>query len=405
MSLLDIRDLGKAYRGYRSEWQRIARWLYLPVKPSSEHWIIRHITFSVDPGEAIAIVGQNGAGKSTLLKMIAGTLQPTAGSVHRSGRIAAILELGMGFNQELTGRQNAIHAAGLMGFSRQQIDEALPWIEEFAEVGNYFDEAVRTYSSGMQMRVAFAVATAIRPEVLIVDEALAVGDSYFQHKSFERLRSFQQQGTTLLIVSHDKGAIQAICTRALLLDQGTIIKDGAPEEVMDFYNAIISEKENANVRLSASRTGKVQTVSGSGEASIQDVSLLNQSGERVEFIKVGEKVSLSVQVSINSDIPELVIGYMIKDRLGQPVYGSNTHNLNCKLGNLEAGELLTYTFAFDMNVGIGSYSVAIALHTMNTHLHKNYEWRDLALVFNVVNYDKDEFIGLAWLPPQVECVR
>lgn len=405
MSLLEIHDLGKAYRGYRSEWQRIARWLYLPVKPSSEHWIIRHITFSVEPGEAIAIVGQNGAGKSTLLKMIAGTLQPTAGHVRRSGRIAAILELGMGFNQELTGRQNAIHAAGLMGFNRQQIDEALPWIEEFAEVGNYFDEAVRTYSSGMQMRVAFAVATAIRPEVLIIDEALAVGDSYFQHKSFERLRSFQQQGTTLLIVSHDKGAIQAICTRALLLDQGTIIKDGAPEEVMDFYNAIISEKENANVRLSASRTGKVQTVSGSGEAIIQDVSILNQSGERIEFIRVGEKISLSVQAAIKSDIPELVMGYMIKDRLGQPVYGSNTHNLNCKLCDLKAGEVLTYTFTFDMNVGIGSYSVAIALHTMNTHLHKNYEWRDLALVFNVVNYDKDEFIGLAWLPPQVECIR
>lgn len=405
MSLLEIHDLGKAYRGYRSEWQRIARWLYLPVKPSSEHWIIRHITFSVEPGEAIAIVGQNGAGKSTLLKMIAGTLQPTAGHVRRSGRIAAILELGMGFNQELTGRQNAIHAAGLMGFNRQQIDEALPWIEEFAEVGSYFDEAVRTYSSGMQMRVAFAVATAIRPEVLIIDEALAVGDSYFQHKSFERLRSFQQQGTTLLIVSHDKGAIQAICTRALLLDQGTIIKDGAPEEVMDFYNAIISEKENANVRLSASRTGKVQTVSGSGEAIIQDVSILNQSGERIEFIRVGEKISLSVQAAIKSDIPELVMGYMIKDRLGQPVYGSNTHNLNCKLCDLKAGEVLTYTFTFDMNVGIGSYSVAIALHTMNTHLHKNYEWRDLALVFNVVNYDKDEFIGLAWLPPQVECIR
>src|ERR1700712_2690256 len=249
MSLLRAKDLGKAYRTYRSEWQRIGRWLGIKSAPREEHWVLQHINFEINAGEAIGIVGQNGAGKSTLLKMLTGTLQPTTGEVQVNGRIAAILELGMGFNPELTGRQNVYHAAGLMGFNTPQIDEVIEDIEAFAEIGEYFNEPVRTYSSGMQMRVAFAVATAFRPDILIVDEALSVGDSYFQHKSFERIREFQEQGTTLLLVSHDKQAIQSVCDRAILLDGGRLAREGKPEEVMDFYNALIAEKENATVQL------------------------------------------------------------------------------------------------------------------------------------------------------------
>ena len=180
MSLLCVQDLGKAFRAYRSEWQRFARWFGIPAKPSEEHWVLRHVNFDIQPGEAIGIIGHNGAGKSTLLKMITGTLQATEGYMQVNGRIAAILELGMGFNHELTGRQNVFHAAGLMGFSVEQIQQTIPDIEAFAEIGEYFDEPVRTYSSGMQMRVAFSVATAFRPEILIIDEILAVGDISFQ---------------------------------------------------------------------------------------------------------------------------------------------------------------------------------------------------------------------------------
>lgn len=405
MSLLTVKNLGKAYRVYASEFQRIGRWFGLPTKPSSEHWVLKHISFSIQAGEAIGIVGQNGAGKSTLLKMITGTLQPTEGSVHVNGRIAAILELGMGFNPELTGRQNVYHAAGLMGFSADQIHQVINEIEAFAEIGEYFDETVRTYSSGMQMRVAFAVATAIRPEILIVDEALSVGDSYFQHKSFDRIREFQEQGTTLLIVSHDRGSIQALCDRAILLENGTVIKDGKPEEVMDFYNAIIAEKENATVSVRQLEDGSVQTRSGSGEASIESVSLHDAAGQAVEYVSVGDSVSLRVKSLINAHIPELVVGYQIKDRLGQPVFGTNTHHLGCKLVDLAAGEAPEYRFCFPANLGVGSYSVAVALHTADTHLARSYEWLDLALVFNVVNTSKEEFVGLAWMPPSVECVR
>jgi len=405
MTLLSVNNLGKAYRTYRSEWQRIARWFFLPVKASEEHWVLKHISFNIQPGEAVGIVGQNGAGKSTLLKMITGTLQPTDGSVHVNGRIAAILELGMGFNAELTGRQNVYHAAGLMGFSTRQIEEAIDDIETFAEIGEYFDQPVRMYSSGMQMRVAFAVATAFRPDILIVDEALAVGDSYFQHKSFERIRAFQREGTTLLIVSHDRGSIQSLCNRAILLDGGTVIKDGPPEEVMDYYNAIIAAKENATVTVTQREDGSVQTRSGSGEASIRSVSLHNIAGEPIEYVQVGETVSLKVAVQVNNDIPELVTGYMLKDRLGQTVYGTNTHHLGCKLEQVSAGQAIEYSFRFEANLGVGSYSVAVALHTTENHIACNFEWQDLALVFNVVNVSKAEFVGLAWLPPTLEETR
>ncbi|MDF7795319.1 ABC transporter ATP-binding protein [Pseudomonas syringae] len=405
MSLLTVKNLGKAYRVYASEFQRIGRWFGISTKPKEEHWVLKHLNFSIQAGEAIGIVGQNGAGKSTLLKMITGTLQPTEGSVQVNGRIAAILELGMGFTPDLTGRQNVYHAAGLMGFNADRIDDVIQEIEAFAEIGTYFDEPVRTYSSGMQMRVAFAVATAIRPEILIVDEALSVGDSYFQHKSFDRIREFQQQGTTLLIVSHDRGSIQALCNRAILLEKGTVIKDGKPEEVMDFYNALIAEKENATVQLRELEDGSVQTRSGSGEATIGPVSLHNAAGERIEYVPVGEPVSLRINARVNSAIPELVVGYLIKDRLGQPVYGTNTHHMGCKVNDLQPGESLDYSFNFTANLGPGSYSVAVALHTTDSHLSRNYEWVDLTLVFNVVNISQSEFVGMAWLPPQVECSR
>ncbi len=401
MTLLSVKDLGKAYRSYRSEWQRILRWFGLPVKPSEEHWVLRHISFDIQPGEAIGIVGQNGAGKSTLLKMITGTLQSTEGQVQVNGRIAAILELGMGFNPELTGRQNVFHAAGLMGFSAEQINKAMPDIKAFAEIGEYFDEAVRTYSSGMQMRVAFAVATAYRPEILIVDEALSVGDAYFQHKSFNRIREFQEQGTTLLIVSHDRGAIQSLCNRAILLENGTVIKDGNPEEIFDFYNAIIAEKENSTVEVKTLANGKIQTSSGTGEAKVEEIGLYNNKGEVVEFVNVGDLVELRIKVKVYQSVETLVLGYGIKDRLGQVMYGTNTWHTEQVINHPQPGDEYLFSIAFSANFGIGSYSLQTALVDRDTHLTANYEWRDLALMFNVININKAQFAGCLWNEPKI----
>lgn len=403
--LLKVSGLGKAFRDYGSEFNRFASWMGIRVKPREEVWVLRGVSFSLGRGEAIGIVGQNGAGKSTLLKLITGTLRPSEGSIAVSGRIAAILELGMGFNQELTGRQNVYHSAGLMGFSGRDIDAVIADIEEFAEIGEYFDQPVRTYSSGMQMRVAFSVATAFTPDILIVDEALSVGDAYFQHKCFERIREFQEQGTSLLIVSHDRGAIQGLCTRAILLERGGLIKDGNPEEVMDFYNALIAEKENATVRTSRVAGGRVQTVSGTGEACVEDIVLLDDSGNRIEFVGVGCPVSLCVRVRAVSDIPRLVLGYMVKDRLGQVIFGTNTHHTEQVLCDVEAGQVLEYRIRFSMDLGPGSYSVSTALVSTDTHLVNNYEWRDLALVFSVHNIDLPVFIGSSWMAPDIAVVR
>lgn len=400
-AVLNIQGLGKAFREYGMEWERMLGWFGVNQTPSSEHWVLRNINFRVHAGEAVGIVGQNGAGKSTLLKLVTGTLRPTAGTIQVGGRIAAILELGMGFNPELTGRQNARFASGLMGLRSSQIDELMPEIEAFAEVGNYFDQPMRTYSSGMQMRVAFSVVTAVRPEILIVDEALSVGDAYFGHKCMGRIREFREQGTTLLIVSHDPGAIQSLCDRAILLENGSLLKDGPPEEIMDYYNALIGAKANENVQVKRHESGKMQTVSGTGEATVESIALFNMAGEPVEFVNVGEPVELRVTVKVHKAIQRLVFGYAIKDRLGQTVFGTNTHHTHQALENVQPG-LVSYRVAYATNLGVGSYSVSTALTSTDTHLVDNFEWRDLALVFTVANSNRDYFLGTAWLRPEIE---
>ncbi|AYH45335.1 ABC transporter ATP-binding protein [Azoarcus sp. DN11] len=406
MGTISVVNLGKAYKQYPTRWSRLLEW----ITPSHKRhhtlkWVLRDVSFTVNAGEAVGILGINGAGKSTLLKMITGTTQPTSGSIHVAGRTAALLELGMGFHPDFTGRQNVFMAGQLLGLSMEEITRLMPEIEAFAEIGNYLDEPVRVYSSGMQMRLAFSVATAQRPDVLIVDEALSVGDAYFQHKSFDRIREFRNQGTTLLIVSHDKGAIQSICDRAILLNGGRLAMEGEPEAVIDYYNAMLAERENQTVRQHVIDSGKVQTISGSGEAAIIEIDLLDENNERIEVVSVGKPVKLKVVVEAKVAIPELVLGYMIKDRFGQPVFGTNTHHLKRKLTDVPAGAVTTFMFGFPANLGPGTYSIAAALHTADTHIGKNYEWRDLAVVFNVINIDKDLFVGAAWLPPTMECYR
>ena len=406
MGSITVAQLGKAYKQYPSRWSRLAEWLIpFSKKRHTLKWVLKDLNFSVSPGEAVGIVGINGAGKSTLLKMITGTTQATTGSVSVSGSVAALLELGMGFHPDFTGRQNAIMAGQLLGYSLEELDRLMPEIESFAEIGDYIDQPVRVYSSGMQMRLAFSVATARRPDILIVDEALSVGDTYFQHKSFDRIRAFNKLGTTLLIVSHDKGAVQGICDRAILLDRGRLAMEGDPEAVMDYYNAMLAEKGNQTVRQELLPDGKVKTISGTGEATIIEAVLVNDQDEMIEIVDVGQSVRIKVKVSINKDIPEVVLGYMIKDRLGQPIFGTNTHHLQQPSQNLKSGENIDFILSFPANLGEGSYSVAVALHTADTHVANNYEWRDRAIVFNVININKDRFVGVAWLPTTLETHR
>lgn len=402
MGRIQVKGLGKAYRQYNNRWSRLAEW-FLPghQQRHQRKWVLQDISFEVMAGEAVGIIGINGAGKSTLLKLITGTTRPTTGSISMTGRVAAMLELGMGFHPDFTGRQNAHMAAQLLGISVEDINRLMPDIEAFAEIGEYIDQPVRVYSSGMQMRLAFSVATAIRPDILIVDEALSVGDAYFQHKSFDRIREFRKLGTTLLIVSHDKGAIQSICDRAILLDGGHLRAQGDPETIMDYYNAMLADRENQSVRQQVKDNGRTQTVSGTGEACIEQVRLFNMQDQRIEVVSTGQTVRFQVDVAIMKALPDLVLGFMIKDRLGQPVFGTNTHYLKQSLVALQAGQKLVFDIKLDANLGPGSYSLALALHAGETHVVKNFEWRDLAFVFQVLNTDKPEFVGVTWLSHQM----
>lgn len=404
---IEVEHLSKAYKQYDSPFGRLLEWLIShSLKKHELKWVIQDLSFHIEPGEAVGVVGINGAGKSTLLKMIAGTTKPTTGTIKMSGRVAALLELGIGFHPEFTGRQNVQMSAQLLGYSDKEINDHMQAIEDFAEIGEAINQPMRTYSSGMQMRLAFSVVTAIRPDILIVDEALSVGDAYFQHKSFARIRQFQKEGTTLLFVSHDRNAIQSICDRAILLDGGRLLKEGTPESVMDYYNAMISSRENARVQDEAIQQRQIadrqiQTISGTGEARIEKIELLNQQGELVEFVNVGELLSLKATVHIHQPIERLVMGYMIKNRLGQPIFGTNTYWKEKFLYNLKPGEKIEYIFSFPANLGMETYSISTSLSSSETHLVNNYEWRDLALLFQVININHTHFVGCNWLEPEI----
>ena len=402
MGTITVTNLGKAYKQYPTRWSRLAEWISPGHRPRHHlKWVMQEVSFTVNPGEAVGIIGINGAGKSTLLKMITGTTQPTVGNVSITGRVAALLELGMGFHPDFTGRQNAFMAGQLLGYKVEEIARLMPEIEAFSEIGEYIDQPVRVYSSGMQMRLAFSVATAHRPDVLIVDEALSVGDVYFQHKSFDRIRDFRKQGTTILIVSHDKGAIQSICDRAILLNKGKLTMEGLPETVMDYYNALLADHQNQTVTQDISDDGKIQIISGTGEATVVDLALLDTTGQRIEIVDVGQPVVLQVIVRTKTRVDRLVLGYGIKDRLGQVIYGTNTDLKKQVLENVPAESEIRFDIAFQANLGPGTYSVQTALCSTDTHLINNFEWRDLALVFNVINTNKPMFIGVAWIDPTI----
>lgn len=387
---------------------RAASWFGLPVRPHEEHWVLRNVSFEIAPGEAVGVIGQNGAGKSTLLKLITGTAQPTEGQVARTGRVAAILELGMGFNPDLTGRQNAFHSAGLMGYSQGEIEAAMPAIEAFAEIGEYFDQSVRTYSSGMQVRVAFAVATAFTPDLLIVDEALSVGDSYFQHKSFDRMRQFREQGTSIMLVSHSLGDVKALCDRVILLEKGQVLKDGAPDEVIDYYNALIARKENEqlSVEQRRSKSGWVTTRSGTGQVRVISLTLLDaETAQEVVLASVGQKLRLLLEAEAASDVPSLVLGFMLRDKQGHVIWGSNTWHAKQVQRNVRRGERIVFSLDFTCSLGPGSYSISPALVSTDTHLVDNFEWVDNLLVFDVMNANRTTFIGSNWLDARFSVAR
>lgn len=384
MAFLRVRALGKAYKRYPHRWGRLAEWAGFGVR-HEQNWVLRDASFDVAPGEAVGIVGANGAGKSTLLKILAGTVRPTTGAFEAGGRISALLELGIGFHPEFSGRQNVRMAGHILGIPGVRIDALMEEIEAFAEIGEYIDQSVRTYSSGMQVRLAFSVATAIRPDILIVDEALSVGDTYFQHKSFDRIRQFRSQGTTLLFVSHNPGAVKTLCDRALLLDHGMLLRDGAPDAVLDYYNAMIAAHENEyRIHQTEKATGRSITRSGTAQATVERVAML-LNGAEATVVPSCAPVVIEVAVTAHESLSDITAGIMIRDQFGNDVFGTNTFYQARPCPALPAGARIRARFAFaELALGVGSYSLTVALHTRESHLAANFDWWDRSLVFRVV---------------------
>jgi len=397
MGTITVNNLGKAYKQYPSRWSRLLEWVDPRGKTRHQlHWVLQDVTFAVRAGEAVGIVGINGAGKSTLLKMIVGTTFPTTGNVSITGRVAALLELGMGFHPDFTGRQNAIMAGQLLGYSIEQITSLMPEIEAFSEIGEYIDQPVRVYSSGMMVRLAFSVATAIRPDVLIVDEALSVGDAYFQAKSFSRIREFRERGTTLLFVSHDKNAIQSICDRAILLNAGKLELISDPVAVFDYYTAMLADRTAVSIKQSYSSDGKSQTESGSLEATITKIELLDENDQLVETAAVGRKLHAKIHVNVHRDIDGLVLGFGIMDRLGQVVFGTNTWLTKQYISKAKAGDVVTFYSTFTTNLGPGNYMINCVLVKDGGYSGKIYHMIRGRTSLEIINTDKSEFAGCGW---------
>lgn len=397
-SVISLQGVGKAYRQYPSKWARLWEWLFpfLGIR-HRPHWVLKNINLEIGAKEAVALVGFNGAGKSTLLKIIAGTSQPTEGTVTVRGRVSALLELGIGFHEEFTGRQNVYMAGQLMGLEMDEITELMPEIERFADIGSYIDQPVRTYSSGMHVRLAFSIATARRPEVLIVDEALSVGDAAFQHKSFERIKQFRDAGTTLLVVTHDRHAVESICDRAVLINNATVEMAGQTTPVLDYYHALMAERDGGRITQEHLADGRVKTSSGSGDVVVADVYMRDENYSRRDVFGVGESAQICVEVAVQRPVEQLVIGVLIKNRFGQEVYGINSDRLKCNVYNPEPGSRYQAVFSVHMNMGVGNYVMSVSLSGHDSHIVANFQWVDGAHVFQVINKDQENFIGACWL--------
>lgn len=379
---INLAGIGKAYRQYRAPRDRLLEWMSLgSVRRHESRWALREVTLDIGRGEAVGIVGANGAGKSTLLKIITGTTRATTGSVSVDGRVAAMLELGIGFHPEVSGRDNVLIAGQLLGFSTSEITARIGDIEAFAEIGDYIDLPLRTYSSGMHVRLAFSVATAIRPDILIVDEALSVGDAYFQHKSFARIREFRDAGTTLLFVSHSPAVVKSICGRALLLDGGLLVRDGVPDQVFDYYNALVASR-TLHHPLQQDETGG--TRSGDRRALVESVALL-AGGAPADAVRSGEPVTVRIRIRATAPVADLTVGFLIRDALGNDMFGTNTYHLQHRRFDLAADAGFACEFDIrDLALGVGHYSMSVALHSDMTHISGNYDWWDRALLFEVV---------------------
>ena len=370
------KSLGKAYKQYPTRWSRLGEWMSPGGGPRHRlKWILNDISFEIAAGESVGLIGVNGAGKSTLLKLITGTTLPTSGSAYVGGRVAALLELGLGFHPDFTGRQNVLMAGQLLGLDVKEVEALMPEILAFAEVGDYIDQPVRVYSSGMQLRLAFSVATCVRPDILIVDEALAVGDVFFQQKCFARIESFTKAGTTLLFVSHSAGTVLNICKRCIFLRDGEIAFDGDPADALDLYQAeLLSRSDQApdairiqgkphptlpRAQLTAlgGKTGSITTAS----ADCVGVRLFGEDGKERNTLVADQHASIEIDYLLHEDVADPHIGFKIRNRFGVVLFETNSYCMRQSPGPARAGDILTATFVIPLTIFPDEYTLTVGL--------------------------------------------
>lgn len=425
-----VQDLSKCYEIYNKPGDRLKQFIYPKIKRFlgmhnsnyfREFWALRNVSFEVEKGQTVGIIGRNGSGKSTLLQIICGTLTPSSGGVETNGRIAALLELGSGFNPEFTGRENVYLNAAVLGLTKTETDERYSDIVEFADIGSFIDQPVKTYSSGMMVRLAFAVIAHVDADILIIDEALAVGDAFFTQKCMRFLRNFMENGT-VLFVSHDTAAVVSLCTHAILLKNGEVIASGDPKTVSEVYlgavyessqdidsvhqvdddspASVLEDPEIVEVRDMREKLFNGSTLRndiqvfqfnesasgfGAGGAKITSVQLLDADGVPLTWVVGGEDVILKIVSRTYQNISKPIIGFHIKDRLGQVVFCDNTY-LACEntLVSASAGQELIAKFYFRMPIlPSGEYSISLAIAEGTQEEHIQHHWLHDAMILTV----------------------
>jgi lipopolysaccharide transport system ATP-binding protein len=361
----------------------------------TDFWALKDIGFEVEKGECLGLVGPNGCGKSTLLQIVSGILQPTTGRVVTRGRIAALLELGAGFNPEFSGRENVYLNGEIMGLSRGEIDRAMPSIEAFAEIGEFIERPVKEYSSGMYVRLAFSTAIHVDPEILIVDEALAVGDAVFANRCVRKFEELRERKITVLFVSHDLGLVKALSDRAILLLNGRIEAQGTPNDVINRYIGLVLARQHATNKKEDRVRGSFRH--GDGTSEILSVEILNAAGDPATSVASGETVTARVRLRFHAAASDPMVGILVRTRIGIDVYGTNTRIEQKQLGDFEPGDELELDFRFACWLTPQQYTLTVASQASDGSSH---DWLDDAIAFDVV--DTRVAAGVANLRANIE---
>jgi lipopolysaccharide transport system ATP-binding protein len=394
-NLILVQNVSKLYRLYRRPSDRL-RELFPASQPRhTDFWALKDVEFEVEKGETLSLVGPNGCGKSTLLQIVSGILQPTTGRVVTRGRIAALLELGAGFNPEFSGRENVYLNGEIMGLSRAEIDKAMPSIEAFADIGEFIERPVKEYSSGMYVRLAFSTAIHVDPDILIVDEALAVGDAVFANRCVRKFEELRQRKVTVLFVSHDLGLVKQLSDRAILLLHGRIAAHGSPNDVINRYIGLVLERQQAQAKKEELVRGSFRH--GDGTSEIMAVEILNRAGAPVTSIASGEPVTVRVRSRFHAPVSDPMVGILVRTRIGMDVYGTNTRVERMALGDFQAGDELEIDFHLECWLTPQQYTLTVATQNSDGASH---DWLDDAIAFDVV--DTRVAAGVANLRARIE---